>query len=296
MGRELKRVALDFEWPLDTVWKGFVNPFRADECPNCKNGYSAEMTVLRDKWYGQTEFHPEERGSIPYTTKDQAIIDVAKRNLSRSPFYYGTSSYALELEAQRLCDLFNGMWHHHLNQDDVDALIKEGRLHDFTHHYVDGSGWVENDPPTHPTAKEVNDWAIQGMGHDSINEWIVTKAECARLGLPHDCEYCHGTGEFWKTPELKAQSDAWKDYEPPAGEGYQIWETVSEGSPISPVFATPEELAEHMSHTTWGADTGSSYETWMKFIQGPGWAPSMIVQGGKMYMGQEFVNLPHDEK
>lgn len=34
------------------------------------------------------------------------------------------------------------------------------------------------------------------------------------------------------------------DTDPPVGNGYQLWETTSEGSPISPVFATPEELAE----------------------------------------------------
>lgn len=29
---------------------------------------------------------------------------------------------------------------------------------------------------------------------------------------------------------------------PPKGDGYQLWETTSEGSPISPVFATLDEL------------------------------------------------------
>jgi hypothetical protein len=31
---------------------------------------------------------------------------------------------------------------------------------------------------------------------------------------------------------------------PPEGDGWQAWETVSEGSPCSPVFATAEELIE----------------------------------------------------
>ena len=66
------------------------------------------------------------------------------------------------------------------------------------------------------------------------------------------------------------------DIEPPTGEGWQVWETVSEGSPISPVFATPEELARHMTLTRWGADRGTSYEAWLAFITGPGWAPSMV--------------------
>ena len=33
MGRELKRVPLDFDWPLNKPWEGFVNPhYTAVEC------------------------------------------------------------------------------------------------------------------------------------------------------------------------------------------------------------------------------------------------------------------------
>jgi len=110
--------------------------------------------------------------------------------------------------------------------------------------------------------------------------------------VSESCSHCKGTGEVWATPEDKEAYDSWKQYEPPAGEGYQIWETVSEGSPISPVFANPEDLAKYMATTRWGADEGSSAETWLKFIMGPGWAPSMISQGGVMYSGPEIVNMP----
>ena len=80
--------------------------------------------------------------------------------------------------------------------------------------------------------------------------------------------------------DVLSRSPSWKPTEPPAGDGYQIWETVSEGSPISPVFATPEELARHMAGTKWGADDGTPYEAWLKFILGPGWAPTGVMQGG----------------
>jgi hypothetical protein len=79
--------------------------------------------------------------------------------------------------------------------------------------------------------------------------------------------------------------EAWKRTEPPIGDGYQIWETVSEGSPISPVFSTPEELAEYMASHPWGGDRGSSRESWMRFINGPGWAPSMVVSDGVVRTG-----------
>lgn len=55
------------------------------------------------------------------------------------------------------------------------------------------------------------------------------------------------------------QADAWYTtgrVDPPAGEGFQLWETTSEGSPVSPVFATLDELC------TWcetGATTFASF-------------------------------------
>ena len=64
---------------------------------------------------------------------------------------------------------------------------------------------------------------------------------------------------------------------------------MSEGSPISPVFATARELAEHMAKTRWGADQGTSVDAWLKFIEGPGWAPSMILADGKLMSGVEAV-------
>ena len=40
-------------------------------------------------------------------------------------------------------------------------------------------------------------------------------------------------------------------HDPPVGEGYQTWETCSEGSPISPVFETEEEVINWlMKHDT----------------------------------------------
>jgi hypothetical protein len=60
----------------------------------------------------------------------------------------------------------------------------------------------------------------------------------------------------------------WRPTDPPEGPGYQMWETTSDGSPISPVFATPQELAR------WLADSGASvfgkhtatYEEWLEGI------------------------------
>jgi hypothetical protein len=56
-----------------------------------------------------------------------------------------------------------------------------------------------------------------------------------------------------------------------------MYEDTSEGTPISPAFATPEELARWLTDngaSSFGRSTGS-YEGWLRVAQG-GWAPSMV--------------------
>jgi len=58
---------------------------------------------------------------------------------------------------------------------------------------------------------------------------------------------------------------------------YQLYEHVSEGTPVSPVFATPEELAHWCAsqvNEVW-VNTRMDYQGWLRFIR-KGWAPSGI--------------------
>ena len=278
MGRELKRVPLNFDWPIGTTWTGYINPhYTAKECQACGgDGLSADGKRLKDLWYGYVPFRPEDRDSEPFTVDTPQVWAFAERNVRRSPLYYGTGECAIRREAERLSALFNGSWSHHLNDGDVAALVEAGRLYDLTHTFKAGEGWKPKEPPYTPTAREVNLWSIGGMGHDSVNQWKVCSAEAARLNVCQTCASCAGEGSTWPSKDDKDRYEAWAREDPPEGDAYQIWQTVSEGSPISPPFATPEELAEHMATTRWGADKGTSYETWLAFIRGPGWAPSFV--------------------
>jgi len=101
------------------------------------------------------------------------------------------------------------------------------------------------------------------------------------------CKLCNGTGERPHGPTVTWHSDpkyasettfcelcegegtVVPHIEVPNGFAYQMWETCSEGSPISPTFDTPEELAR------WLADTGASacghmtatYDQWLATIK-----------------------------
>ena len=69
---------------------------------------------------------------------------------------------------------------------------------------------------------------------------------------------------------------------------YMMYETCTEGTPISPAFKTPEELAR------WLADSGASafgnmtasYEAWLRVCRG-GYACSAVMHGGKFQSGVE---------
>lgn len=291
MGRQLRRVALDFKWPLNKPYEGFCNPhYTAVACPHCKDykGGSPFLTRMYQRWYGYTDFRPEERGSTPLTPDTPAVWAFAQRSVLRSPSFYGTPSDAnIRREAARLCALWNNQWSHHLNQDDVDALVADGRLYDLTHDWTKETGWVAREGAV-VTAEQVNEWAIAGGfgGHDSINQWIVCAAECKRLGYPTHCEHCEGQGDIWPSEEDEKRYEDWEPSEPPEGPGYQMWETVSEGSPISPVFQFPSALARYLVRNR--PDDGT-YESWMKMICGDGWAPSGMIVNGVMMSGVNYA-------
>jgi hypothetical protein len=281
MGREIKRVPIDFAQPLNEIWAGFLRPDKFDEtpCRDCEGGgWSPRAKDLYDLWYGRVPFSPADTGSTPFTIDTPAVRAFAERNVANAPDYYGTGEWAIRTEARRLANLWNGAWGHHLSQEDVDALLADGRLREFTHTWTRETGWQPKEPAVHPTAAEVNEWSLTGFGHGSSNAYAAIRARCAREGVSELCATCNGVCSFEAYEGQRAEAEAWEREEPPTGDGWQLWETVSEGSPISPAFATAEELAEWMSSPAyaWGVNKHGqpSYGQALAFIKA-GWAPTL---------------------
>lgn len=308
MGREVKRVALDFDWPLNEVWEGFLTPgrFRETPCEACcyerqptimdhlfpaprhGTGYAPHAQHLHDLWYGYAPFDPASTGSVPLGPDTPAVRAFAERNVASAQDYYGTGEAAIIREARRLATLWNGMWSHHLSQDDVDALVAAGRLMDFTHAWSRESGWQPKEPPVKPTAVQVNEWSLSGFGHDSINAWIAVRARCEREGFTVECPACEGHGSTEAYEGQRAEAEAWEPSEPPMGTGWQLWETVSEGSPVSPVFATSAELVTWMSDPERGRDWVTPAAA-ARFVS-EGWAPTMVsAPETGLVSGVEFI-------
>lgn len=296
MSREVRRVPLDFNWPIGEVWQGYVMPdsLHGNECPDCERGYSDHAERLRKQWYGNAPFDPESTGSTPLRPDTPAVRAFAERNVDRAPDYYGTGEIAIVCEARRLADLFNSQWCHHLSQEDVDALVADGRLKELTHTWTREHGWQPIEPPVTLTAAQVNEWSLRGMGHDGINASVVIRARCERTGISDTCERCQGHASVEAYPGQRAEAEAWQPTEPPAGDGWQLWETVTEGSPKSPVFATADKLATWMSDPARGDEWVPGHVA-AQFIK-VGWAPSAASSAGtEMVPGVEYIGTQEQQ-
>ncbi|GAH18627.1 unnamed protein product, partial [marine sediment metagenome] len=99
-------------------------------------------------------------------------------------------------------------WNIRLEQDEVDVLVKEGRLMDFTRvpitpkqkeivkkRIAEGhNSWLPFNNGHKTTAEEVNKRYAKGTGHDSINHGICVEVRAKRLGFWGFCETCKGEG------------------------------------------------------------------------------------------------------
>lgn len=69
-----------------------------------------------------------------------------------------------------------------------------------------------------------------------------------------------------------------------------MYEDTTEGTPISPAFETPEELARWLADnnaSAFGSMT-ATYEEWLSMCK-RGWSPSMVIAGNQMQSGVEFM-------
>ena len=228
----MKRVPMDFDWPLGRVWKGFLNPYEGCECPWCydeerRNSYGTtkEAREYEKLWYGQYcgEYVPH-----PY----------------RPGEHYCPSKKPYTLER----------W-------EYDFIVNNDRLR---------KELFECDPKDVPPFEELTEWLLRhnlSFRIDVIFVSMMSDEYCRRKGVPSSCPHCNGSGEVWQTEEVHRLHDEWERIEPPTGDGYQLWETTSEGSPKSPVFATFEELCEWCAeNATTFAHCKATKEEWMKML------------------------------
>lgn len=193
MGRTLKRVPLDFDWPQGKTWDGYLNP-HYQKCSECKNG-----STLAAEWLGAIM---------------HLLLMAGEASIEDRPLHPWLRSLALAPNDRPNAEM---------------AAL---------------TGGLAGRPPRNP------------LGHDALDRWEAQKKLITAAGLDPKiwgiCPICRGSGV---EPSVKEAYEAWEPSEPPGGEGYQLWETTSEGSPDSPVFASLDELCE------WCAENATTFAT-----------------------------------
>lgn len=118
---------------------------------------------------------------------------------------------------------------------------------------------------------------------EAAAEWLAENAKWEAGERPsyfdaseHPVDLKHW--EYDVGPPDRAYYRPWSDDE---AVWFQVWETVSEGTPVSPPFATREELIDYLAANGdfWDQKRGDgawSRKSAEAFV-GSGWAPSMMV-------------------
>jgi hypothetical protein len=127
---------------------------------------------------------------------------------------------------------------------------------------------------------------------DAAAEWKAGYAEWERGERSDYCDAESRDLEFWEWhggPPDRTYYRPWADSE---ATWYQLWETVSEGTPISPPFETKEELADYLAENGdfWDQKRGEGgwgTERARAFVDS-GWAPSMAVFGGNVLQSKDI--------
>jgi hypothetical protein len=230
MGRELRRVPLDFDWPIDKIWEGYVTPeeLRSTQCPAC---LGSGLTEAR-RW-------------VDHIARMLLMLD-----------------------------------------DDLNDQARGRPLHPYL---ANCWGWGGADTRPSPDIAELG-LGLAGrrdsgpFGHDSIDAWRATEKIISAAGLDTNwgrCPACEGQGYTYRDAAHEAAAEEWEPTDPPTGEGWQVWETVSEGSPITPVFSSAADLIDHLVNVgAW--DKQWSREAAEAFVNHDAWAPSLMVTHGQV--------------
>jgi hypothetical protein len=123
----------------------------------------------------------------------------------------------------------------------------------------------------HPTNGKYSDGKTRYKplfeGYESDAKDFMNRA--TKDGLQAAVDYCG------RAPNKKDYMPDWTEAE---ATHYQMYETVSEGTPISPVMESPEALARWLADN--GADAGAggvaNYSQWLRVCRG-GYAPSFVM-------------------
>jgi len=131
---------------------------------------------------------------------------------------------------------------------------------------------------------------------DAAREWKEAFAKWEAGERPEYCDDAESRAlEYWEwtdNPPERKYYRPWKDEE---AIWFQVWETVSEGTPVTPAFPTREALAVYLSKhgDAWDQKRGDgpwSIENARQFCL-TGWAPSGVIISGKVLTARDSAEI-----
>lgn len=247
MGRTMKRVPLDFDWPLGKIWSGYVNDKPRRPCPEdgktCFNGVTGAyhwleamcqfIDTIAHNSDGVSSMEDLERFQAEYQKRGRIYPSPILREFSHQPTF------------------------HPPIPEDLDM---NGRFRFLTR-------TTKMIPPTKQFAELFEAFSGERSTMMGNGSYAIMRAFWKAANLPENwgtCPVCKG---HCIDPELYEEYESWEPTDPPAGEGYQLWNTTTEGHPDSPVFKTLDELAQWCeSNATTFASFRTSAEQWKKML------------------------------
>jgi hypothetical protein len=126
-------------------------------------------------------------------------------------------------------------------------------------------------------------------------EWATDRDRVARGEMDEFEASCYKNVAEWLEDHPAPNSNdtvLWRPYSKEEATWFQLWQTVSEGSPVTPPFATIEELADYLAtngdfwdqsrrpgRSGWGKETADAFCK-------VGWAPTFVVTDGNGIEGK----------
>ena len=144
----------------------------------------------------------------------------------------------------------------------------------------------------------------------AMREWIADWDAWERGERPDYCSEESKILPYWEWSGGPPDPEYYRpDWQEGLATWWQVYETVSEGSPVSPPFATQQELVDYLVEHGDFWDQKRRQEgrsridcaPWSKesataFVFGSGWAPSLVVVDGKVMTGVEFMATPDPQQ
>lgn len=106
----------------------------------------------------------------------------------------------------------------------------------------------------------------------------------------------HDGLDYWEYNGNPPEREDYRTYSDAEATWFQVYETVSEGTPVTPPFETKDELVQYLAThgDLWDQRRGNGgwpVENARAFVNS-GWAPSMIINGGKVMTARDIP--PHE--